>query len=110
MALVDGDGLPLVSTLGPGSLDEAVAAFGAATSRLLTRAQEDFEMGPIYQASITGRDRQVFVTPVGAGATLVALVEAQATPATIIMHLLALARELRPGLESMARWEGGNGT
>lgn len=98
LSLVDANGLPLVSTLGPGALDEALAAFAASASRLLARAREDFDMGSIYQASFSGRDRQIFVTPVSPTATLVAVVEARATPATITMHLLALARELLPDL------------
>ena len=102
LSLVDPGGLPLVSTLGPGSLDEALAAFGAATSQLLRRAQEDFQMGSMYQASFTGRDRQIFVTPVSEAGTLVAIVEAHATPATITMHLLALARELLLDLEAVS--------
>ena len=94
LSLVDANGLPLVSTLGPGTLDEAMAAFGGAVSRLMERARNDFRMGPLYQASFTGRDRQVFVCPVSPDATLVAIVESHATPATITMHLLALGREV----------------
>ncbi len=102
LTLVDPGGLPLVSTLGPGSLDESLAAFGAAASQLFRRAQEDFQMGGMYQASFTGRDRQIFVTPVSEAGTLVAIVEAHATPATITMHLLALARELLLDLEAVS--------
>ncbi len=43
-----------------------------------------------------GRDRQLFLSPIGTDMTLVAIVDAHATPATIAMHLLALARDL-PG-------------
>jgi hypothetical protein len=65
----------------------------------MERLQRDFEMGPMYQAHVVGRDLQLFVTPVNANATLVALVENPATPATISMHLLALARDAMPLLD-----------
>lgn len=94
LTLIDQNGLPLVSTLGNGALEDAVAAFGGAMTLQLARAQRDFEIGPLYQAHIVGRDRQLFVTPVSDRAALVALVDANATPATVTMHLLALAREI----------------
>jgi len=101
LSLVDANGLPLVSTLGPGNLDEALAAFGGGILRQLDRAQKDFQMGPMYQVHFVGRDRQLFITPVNETVTLAALVEAQATPATVTMHLLALVRELLPHLAAM---------
>lgn len=94
LSLVDGNGLPLVSTLGPGSLDEALAAFGGAASRQMERCARDFEMGPMYVTHLVGRDRQLFATPVEDEISLVAIVEAGATPATVVMHLLALARQI----------------
>jgi predicted regulator of Ras-like GTPase activity (Roadblock/LC7/MglB family) len=97
LSLVDRDGLPLVSTLASGRLDDSLAAFGGGLTVQLARAQSDFAMGPLYLSHIVGRDRQLFVIPVQEDSiTLVALVEAHATPATITMHLLALARELLP--------------
>ncbi|MCB1056495.1 MAG: roadblock/LC7 domain-containing protein [Acidobacteria bacterium] len=101
LSLVDADGLPLVSTLGPGQLDEALAAFGGGILRQLERAQRDFQMGPMYQVHLVGRDRQLFITPVNGDFTLAALVESHATPATITMHLLALVRDLLPHLASI---------
>jgi predicted regulator of Ras-like GTPase activity (Roadblock/LC7/MglB family) len=96
LSLVDHDGLPLVSTLGPGSREESLAAFGGAMTVQMDRVQRDFEMGPLYQANIVGRDLQLFVTPVKTDATLVAVVDNPATSATITMHLLALARDVMP--------------
>ncbi len=94
LSLVDAQGLPLVSSLGPGVLEETMSAFCCSISMALSRAQGDFEMGPMYGAHFVGRDRQIFVTPVTDDATLVAIVDAQATPATITMHLLALAKQV----------------
>lgn len=65
----------------------------------MERLQRDFEIGPMYQAHFVGRDLQLFVTPVNANVTLVALVENPVTPATITMHLLALARDAVPLLD-----------
>ena len=99
LSLVDHNGLPLVSTLGPGSAEDSLAAFGGAMTVQMDRVQRDFEMGPLYQAHIVGRDLQLFVTPVNADATLVALVDNPATPGTVTMHLLALARDVLPLLD-----------
>lgn len=99
LSLVDHNGLPLVSTLEPGSCEESVAAFGGAMTVQMERVQRDFDMGPLYQAHIVGRDLQLFVTPVNAGATLVAVAGSLATPATLTMHLLALARDVQPLLD-----------
>jgi len=96
LSLVDPNGLPLVSTMGPGSREESLAALGGAMTVQLERIQRDFEMGPLYYTHIEGRDLQLFITAVNANATLVALVENPATPATIKMHLLALARDIMP--------------
>lgn len=100
LALVDNDGLPLESTLGTGGLEEALGAFGGAMGLQLARAQSDFEMGPLYLAHIHGRDRQLFVVPLGPAATLAAVVDAHATPATISLHLLALVPALIAALAS----------
>ncbi len=94
LSLVDRNGLPLVSTLGTGALEETLAAFGGSITTQLDRAQQDFQMGPLYEAHIVGRDRQIFITPVDRETALVAMVESHATAATITMHLLALSREL----------------
>ncbi|MCB1034491.1 MAG: hypothetical protein KDD47_11730 [Acidobacteria bacterium] len=100
LSLLDAQGLPLISTLGAGGLDEALAAFGGNISRQVERAQKDFQMGPMYQVHLVGRDRQLFVIPIHADASLAALVDASATPATITMHLLALVRDVLPHLET----------
>ena len=100
LSLVDRNGLPLVSTLGTGELEESLAAFGGSITTQLDRAQRDFQMGPLYQAHIVGRDRQIFVTPVDHDTALVAMVEAHSTAATITMHLLALSREVARHLAS----------
>jgi predicted regulator of Ras-like GTPase activity (Roadblock/LC7/MglB family) len=98
LSLIDGEGLPLVSTLGAPALEEALTAFGGSMVTQMERAQKDFEMGPIYVAHIVGRDRQIFLAPVRQDVTLIAIVDAHATPTTITMHLLALARQVLPWL------------
>ncbi len=102
LSLVDRNGLPLVSTLGTGTLEETLAAFGGSITTQLDRAQRDFQMGPLYQAHIVGRDRQVFVTPVDRETALVAMVESHATATTITMHLLALSRQVAGHLAERA--------
>lgn len=103
LALLDRDGLPLVSTVGSRDLEEALGAFGGAMATLLERAKSDFQMGPLYQAHLVGRDRQLFVVPVSGGTSLVAIVDSHATPATITMHLLGLALEVAPHLGEALR-------
>ncbi len=99
LSLVDADGLPLISTLGSGSLDDSLAAFAGGISRQVERAKADFQMGPMYQVHFVGRDRQLFVVPVNSQVALAAIVDASATPATITMHLLALVRDVLPHLD-----------
>jgi len=96
--LVDRDGLPLVSTLGARGFEEGLAAFTGAQQSLLERARHDFQMGPLHLIRLAGRDRQIFVTPLGREICLLAVVEAGASPSVIESHLLALARSI---LESM---------
>lgn len=96
LALIDGNGLPLVSTLKTGSLEERLAAFGGRMSHLLAAAREDFALGPVYLAQVTARDRQLFVAPLEGNVVLAAVADSTATPHTIAMHLLALARDLGP--------------
>lgn len=103
LSLVDTDGLPLVSTLGVGALEEALTAFGGVMALQMERAQRDFQMGPLYLAHIVGRDRQIFVAPVTREATLVAIVDAHATPSTINLHLLGLVRQVLEVLTSADR-------
>jgi predicted regulator of Ras-like GTPase activity (Roadblock/LC7/MglB family) len=94
LVLVDRDGLPLVSTLSSRSLEEGMAAFAAVASEQMERAQTDFQMGPLYLMHLAGRDRQIFVTPLTPDVTLVAIVDAGATAATVNLHLLGMCREI----------------
>jgi predicted regulator of Ras-like GTPase activity (Roadblock/LC7/MglB family) len=94
IVLVDRDGLPLVSTLQARSFEESLAAFTGAAEALLSRARQDFKMGPLHVLRLAGRDRQVLVVPVARGFLLLAVVEAAATPAVVESHLLALARSV----------------
>ena len=94
LVLVDRDGLPLVSTLSSRSLEEGMAAFAAVASEQMERAQTDFQMGPLYLMHLAGRDRQIFVTPLTPEVTLVAIVDAGATAATVTLHLLGMCREI----------------
>ena len=110
LMLVDRDGLPLVSTLGSRSLEEALAAFGAAAAAQMERAQTDFEMGPLYLLHLAGRDRQLFLTPLTRHFSLVAIADAGATSATVTLHLLGVCREILAvlqGEESESRQEAG---
>ena len=94
LVLVDRDGLPLVSTLSSRNLEEGMAAFAAVASEQMERAQTDFQMGPLYLMHLAGRDRQIFVTPLTPEVTLVAIVDAGATAATVNLHLLGMCREI----------------
>ena len=94
LVLVDRNGLPLVSTLGSRNLEEGLAAFAAVATEQMERAQTDFQMGPLYLMHLAGRDRQVFVTPLTPEVTLVAIVDAGATAATVNLHLLGMCREI----------------
>jgi len=96
--LVDADGLPLVSTLGARSFEDSLAAFTAAVDSLLARATADFQMGPLQHLRLAGRDRQILVTPVTRELSLLAVAEPGATPSTVEVHLVALARAI---LESL---------
>ena len=94
LVLVDRNGLPLVSTLGSRNLAEGLAAFAAVATEQMERAQTDFQMGPLYLMHLAGRDRQIFVTPLTPEVTLVAIVDAGATAATVNLHLLGMCREI----------------
>lgn len=96
ISLVDRQGLPLVSTLGSGNLEEALGAFAGAMATQVLRAQRDFDMGQMYMVHFLGRDRQLFVAPVHDDAAIAAIVEAHATPTTIAMHLMALTQAVLP--------------
>ena len=94
LVLVDRNGLPLVSTLGSRNLEEGLAAFAAVATEQMERAQTDVQMGPLYLMHLAGRDRQIFVTPLTPDVTLVAIVDAGATAATVNLHLLGMCREI----------------
>lgn len=100
LVLVDRAGLPLVSTLGSSGLEESLAAWGAVVVDQMDRAQDDFQMGPLYLLHLAGRDRQLFVTPLTPDVTLLAIVEAGATAATVQLHLLGMCREILAVLQS----------
>jgi predicted regulator of Ras-like GTPase activity (Roadblock/LC7/MglB family) len=100
LVLVDSDGLPLVSTLGSRKLEDALAAFGAVAVTHMERAQSEFDMGPLYLLHLAGRDRQLFVTPLTAEVTLLAIAEAGATASTVTLHLLGLCREILAVLQA----------
>jgi predicted regulator of Ras-like GTPase activity (Roadblock/LC7/MglB family) len=94
LVLIDPSGLPLVSTLHAPTLEETLGAFGAAIRTEMAKAQEYFEMGPLYLLHLAGRDRQVFVTPLTPEVSLVAIVDAGATSSTVTLHLLGMCREI----------------
>ena len=100
LMLIDRDGLPMVSTLGSPGLEESLAAWGAVAVDQMDRAQADFQMGPLYLLHLAGRDRQLFLTPLTPQVTLLAIVEAGATAATVQLHLLGMCREILAVLQS----------
>lgn len=102
LVLVDRSGLPLVSTLGSGNLEEGLAAFAAVATDQIERAQQDFQMGPLYLMHLAGRDRQLFLTPLTPEVTLVAIADAGATSSTVTLHLLGMCREILAVLMSGA--------
>jgi predicted regulator of Ras-like GTPase activity (Roadblock/LC7/MglB family) len=106
LVLIDPSGLPLVSTLHAPTLEEALGAFGAAAGSEMARAQEYFDMGPLYLLHLAGRDRQLFVTPLTPDVSLVAIVDAGATASTVNLHLLGLCREILAVLLAKDEGEG----
>ena len=112
LMLVDGSGLPLVSTLGSGSLEDKLGAFGSAALLLMQRARDDFQMGPQHLLHVAGRDRQIFLAPVVGDIALMGIADAGASVSTLSIHLLALAREILEMLltESSPEPEAGSET
>lgn len=106
LMLVDRNGLTLVSTVGSRGLEEGLAAFTGAVLTQMDRAQEEFQMGPLYLMHLAGRDRQVFVTPLTADVALMAVVEAGASAPTVTLHLLAITREILELLHTTSVEEG----
>jgi len=100
LLLIDRNGLPLVSTLHSPSLEESMAAFGAGAIDQMERAQEFFDMGPMYLLHLAGRDRQLFATPLTPEVTLIAIVDSGATASTVHLHLLGMCREILAVLQS----------
>jgi len=94
LLLIDGNGLPLVSTLHARALEESLAAFGAAALSQMMRAAVDLELELVHLLRLSGSCRQVFVVPVYREMALLALVEPGATAATMEIQLLAMAREI----------------
>ena len=94
LLLIDGNGLPLVSTLHARALEESLAAFGAAALSQMIRAAVDLQLELVHLLRLSGSCRQVFVVPVSQEMALLALVEPGATAATIEVQLLAMAREI----------------
>lgn len=100
LVLVDRAGLPMVSTLGSSGLEESLAAWGSLAADQMARARDEFQMGPLYLLHLAGRDRQLFLTPLTPEVTLLAIVEAGATAATVQLHLLGMCREILAVLQS----------
>ena len=98
--MIDPDGLPLVSTLHSPNLEESLGAFGASAVGQMERAQDYFDMGPLYLLHLAGRDRQLFVTPLTPEVSLLAIAEAGATASTVTLHLLGLCREVLSVLQA----------
>lgn len=92
--LVDRDGLPLVSTLRTGALDEALAAIAGGLAVQCERAQRECDTGPLHVVHVIARDRQIVLCPVTDGLSLVAIADAGATSPTLERHLFALSREV----------------
>jgi len=109
LMLIDSNGLPLVSTLGSRSLEESLAAFGAAATGQMARAREDLEMGPLYMLHLAGRDRQVFLTPLTSKVVLLAIVDAGAAASTVELHLLGMCCDILGLLHTAAGAEDEGG-
>jgi predicted regulator of Ras-like GTPase activity (Roadblock/LC7/MglB family) len=99
LLLADSSGLPLVSTLHSRPLEEALAAFAGVFLNQMERAQQEFEMGPLHQLHIAGRNRQVLVVPVERGIVMAALVDSGFNQGDATMQMLALAREILETLQ-----------
>lgn len=94
LLLADRGGLPLVSTMPSGALEESLAAFCGLCVSSAKFARDELSMGTWQVCHLAGRDRQYFVVPVTGDAVLAAIVDAGADNATIDRHLLAIAVEI----------------
>lgn len=94
IVLVDRDGLPMASTLGPGELEEGLGATTTDAVRWLRYATGLCSLGVTFRIHVVAQERQLFLIPVHGDVWLVALVEALASPETVTAHLQALARDI----------------
>lgn len=94
LALVDPDGLVMVSTFNSRSVEETLAATVSSIAGQFHRAQSDFAMGPLHSFQLAGRDRQLFWVPVSREASLVALADSGLAAQSLEILLLATARDL----------------
>lgn len=92
--LVDRDGLPLVSTLGAGALDEALGAIAGGLLFQCDRARRECDTGPLHIVHLVARDRQIVLSPVTDEIVLIAIADAGATTTTLERHLFALSRDI----------------
>lgn len=94
LLLADRGGLPLVSTMPSGTLEECLAAFSGLATSAARFARDEMSMGTWQVLHLAGRDRQYYVLPVTGDAVLAAIADAGADTATMDRHLLALAVEI----------------
>lgn len=94
VALVDENGLVLVSTLQARGLEEGLSAFAATAAATLERARSDIGVGATVFLHLAGRDRQLLLVPVQRDISLLAFTDPAVTASSLVPHLLALAREL----------------
>lgn len=94
LVLADRGGLPLVSTMPSGKLEECLAAFSGLATSAARFARDEMAMGSWQVLHLAGRDHQYFVLPVTGDAVLAAITDSDADTATIERHMLALAVEI----------------
>jgi predicted regulator of Ras-like GTPase activity (Roadblock/LC7/MglB family) len=94
IVLVDRDGLPMASTLGPGELEDGLGATTTDAARWLRYATGLCSLGATFRIHVAAQERQLFLIPVHGDVWLVALCDAMVSQESATTHLLALAREI----------------
>lgn len=94
IVLVDRDGLPMASTLGPGDLEDGLGATSTDAARWLRYASDLCSLGPTSRIHIAAQQRQLFLVPVHGEVWLIALCDSLASPELVTVHLLTLARDI----------------
>ncbi len=94
LLVADHSGLPLVSTLSSGPLEEALAAFAGLIQSSARFADQELKLGGFHYQHVAGRDRHVFLAFLSREEVLVAITNVTATPGNVITMLSGTAVEI----------------